>query len=261
MLEKKDFSQSLKALLSRGKKTLESRKRESLVHMAINSDRIELRDFDISVYAMNSLIQLKDPKSVKPLLLGMDEISSNNDEYCEFIIEFLQELDMIAFDNLVDYLFESSSKKTIFPLEAMGKMGKTKEDKDKIAETLMKFIDLDKDSLLNAFAIMSLVECSKDKYITFIREAFKTKEIDFSIMGDIGDIEIKLGLKKDKTNRITVEKLEKFQKKYNLTKEETINQMLRNNDMLYDKMVDIGKNDPCPCGSGKKYKKCCLNKN
>ncbi|MBU5428438.1 SEC-C domain-containing protein [Tissierella pigra] len=22
----------------------------------------------------------------------------------------------------------------------------------------------------------------------------------------------------------------------------------------------IGRNDPCPCGSGKKYKKCCLGK-
>jgi len=21
----------------------------------------------------------------------------------------------------------------------------------------------------------------------------------------------------------------------------------------------IGRNDPCPCGSGKKFKKCCLN--
>ena len=21
----------------------------------------------------------------------------------------------------------------------------------------------------------------------------------------------------------------------------------------------IGRNDPCPCGSGKKYKKCCIN--
>ena len=25
-------------------------------------------------------------------------------------------------------------------------------------------------------------------------------------------------------------------------------------------MVDIGRNDPCPCGSGKKYKKCCAAK-
>lgn len=24
--------------------------------------------------------------------------------------------------------------------------------------------------------------------------------------------------------------------------------------------VKIGRNDPCPCGSGKKYKRCCMNK-
>ncbi|MCA1786995.1 MAG: SEC-C domain-containing protein, partial [Desulfobacteraceae bacterium] len=26
------------------------------------------------------------------------------------------------------------------------------------------------------------------------------------------------------------------------------------------KSVKIGRNDPCPCGSGKKYKNCCRNK-
>jgi hypothetical protein len=25
-------------------------------------------------------------------------------------------------------------------------------------------------------------------------------------------------------------------------------------------MSTVGRNDPCPCGSGKKYKKCCLAK-
>ncbi len=24
--------------------------------------------------------------------------------------------------------------------------------------------------------------------------------------------------------------------------------------------IEVGRNDPCPCGSGKKYKRCCLNK-
>jgi len=24
--------------------------------------------------------------------------------------------------------------------------------------------------------------------------------------------------------------------------------------------ADVGRNDPCPCGSGKKFKKCCLNR-
>jgi uncharacterized protein YecA (UPF0149 family) len=27
-----------------------------------------------------------------------------------------------------------------------------------------------------------------------------------------------------------------------------------------DSKRKLGRNDPCPCGSGKKYKKCCLNK-
>jgi len=26
-----------------------------------------------------------------------------------------------------------------------------------------------------------------------------------------------------------------------------------------DKKIKIGRNEPCPCGSGKKYKKCCMN--
>jgi hypothetical protein len=25
-------------------------------------------------------------------------------------------------------------------------------------------------------------------------------------------------------------------------------------------VLEIGRNDPCPCGSGEKYKNCCINK-
>ena len=28
----------------------------------------------------------------------------------------------------------------------------------------------------------------------------------------------------------------------------------------FDQQKKYGRNDPCPCGSGKKYKKCCINK-
>lgn len=33
-----------------------------------------------------------------------------------------------------------------------------------------------------------------------------------------------------------------------------------NKDHTVIKGDKIGRNDPCPCGSGKKYKKCCINK-
>ena len=29
---------------------------------------------------------------------------------------------------------------------------------------------------------------------------------------------------------------------------------------LHVKKIKVGPNDPCPCGSGKKYKKCCRDK-
>jgi hypothetical protein len=30
--------------------------------------------------------------------------------------------------------------------------------------------------------------------------------------------------------------------------------------LAFDNLLKIGRNDPCPCGSGRKYKHCCLNK-
>ncbi|MFD2114739.1 SEC-C metal-binding domain-containing protein [Paenibacillus yanchengensis] len=35
------------------------------------------------------------------------------------------------------------------------------------------------------------------------------------------------------------------------------NSLLRSTTVQVDKKLKIGRNDPCPCGSGKKYKKCC----
>ncbi len=33
---------------------------------------------------------------------------------------------------------------------------------------------------------------------------------------------------------------------------------LLNSNMLKATKIKIGRNEPCPCGSGKKYKKCCM---
>src|SRR5205085_346878 len=36
-----------------------------------------------------------------------------------------------------------------------------------------------------------------------------------------------------------------------------IMQMLNQKEQRKVNVRDVGRNDPCPCGSGKKYKKCC----
>jgi len=44
-------------------------------------------------------------------------------------------------------------------------------------------------------------------------------------------------------NILTIEKMVEIKKQYNVDNTATSNK--------------VGRNEPCPCGSGKKYKKCC----
>ena len=45
---------------------------------------------------------------------------------------------------------------------------------------------------------------------------------------------------------------------YKNTKE--IQEMLQNKPVDILKYIGVGRNHPCPCGSGKKFKKCCIDK-
>ena len=78
------------------------------------------------------------------------------------------------------------------------------------------------------------------EYIELIRQAYKADRVDLSIYGDLEDIEIGLGLRKKRS------------KPYDQGRWSILSQILPSFEKL-------GRNDPCPCGSGKKYKKCCLD--
>jgi preprotein translocase subunit SecA len=85
--------------------------------------------------------------------------------------------------------------------------------------------------------------------IDVIRKAFNTGIVDITVAGDLEDVEIKLGLR---TRRETP------QPNYSNFDFEDL---ASNIDSVKAKKKKIGRNAPCPCGSGKKYNKCCLNKN
>jgi len=61
---------------------------------------------------------------------------------------------------------------------------------------------------------------------------------------------------------VTEESIEKFEKKEE-QKEKQVQANTTNNDAKEPAKrlaPKVGRNDPCPCGSGKKFKKCCMNK-
>jgi len=102
---------------------------------------------------------------------------------------------------------------------------------------------------LNAFVVSSLMDLSAVESIDIIRQTFQKNLVNINIPGDLEDVEIDLGLR---MHRETPRP----------------NYGMGFGDFDYDEEYEptmvrqqpkIGRNDPCPCGSGKKYKKCCLH--
>ena len=116
----------------------------------------------------------------------------------------------------------------------------------------------------NAFLISPLWDLRAVEAMPVTERAFASGRVDESVQGDVEDVQIEFGLKAQrehppKPNSLTrlgdefragmaVEELE--QELDVLDPGETIN-------VPYIAPPKVGRNDPCPCGSGKKYKKCC----
>ena len=105
------------------------------------------------------------------------------------------------------------------------------------------------DPTLNGFLISYLIELNATESIDVIRQAYERESVDLSVLGDFEDVEISLGLKK---NRLKPSK-------YSAAIDELNNTFLASNQTQPVRHEKIGRNEPCPCGSGKKYKKCCIN--
>jgi len=86
--------------------------------------------------------------------------------------------------------------------------------------------------------------------IDLIRQAYEAEAVDLSILGDFEDVEIGFGLKKNREKP----------SRYLAAIDELNNDFLASSQNHPARKIKIGRNEPCPCGSGNKYKKCCLNK-
>ena len=123
------------------------------------------------------------------------------------------------------------------------------DSREQCVETLTKQLTQfsHNDESLNGFLISFLVNLEAVVSIDVIRKAFQNESVDHGIIGDFEDIEIAMGLRLTRSTQ----KLELDFDKYRQTTNHSF-------DLPESK---VGRNDPCPCGSGKKYKKCCLRKN
>jgi len=109
------------------------------------------------------------------------------------------------------------------------------------------------DQTVSGFAVWALIDLAAVEAIDVIRDAFRRKSVDISIAGDEEDVEIALGLRARRTTP---------KPRYTILPEgwspgADTNHIPRSTHVS-PRRGTVGRNDPCPCGSGKKYKKCCL---
>ena len=108
------------------------------------------------------------------------------------------------------------------------------------------------DPSINGFAVSTLVDMAAVEAIDPIRNAFRRNSVDTSICGDVEDVEMELGLRERRSTPAP---------RYQLvptgaSARPDANRVHQGSGVSGPGKV--GRNDPCPCGSGKKYKKCCL---
>jgi hypothetical protein len=109
------------------------------------------------------------------------------------------------------------------------------------------------DPTIAGLAVSALIDLGAVEAIDAIRDAFRRDAVDISIAGDVEDVEIALGLRAGRATPAP---------KYMVLPAGGIPSLdaasIQQNTRAAPRSARIGRNDPCPCGSGKKYKKCCL---
>ena len=125
------------------------------------------------------------------------------------------------------------------------------------------------DTQLLSFMVWSCLNLNAEELLKDIRKLYDLNLISISMMGSYADIEKDISKKSFQSNEPSgiFKMYKEFDWSTDMPAEPDTNYNLFNNPSLHkntapiaedDPWSDVGRNDPCPCGSGKKYKKCCL---
>jgi len=133
------------------------------------------------------------------------------------------------------------------------------EDTDLLFKTILTN---NKNKIINSFIISICKDYGLTQHYDDIVQCFKNNNVDLSHDGDLEDCEIAFGKRKERETKRKISNpvfdfLDSLGEidMVEVEKEGTEEKIASTNTI-----IKVGRNELCPCGSGKKYKKCCLNK-
>ncbi len=222
---------------------------------ALNLATSENDEIWAPVHAMRALGQLRAEAAVAPLL---EFIATDAGEYTpEYgLPEVFGMIGQPAIAPVAGYILDRS--KPTLPvgtaIEGLGQIAKRHPQcRSACVETLEQRLRLPApvDPTINGFAVSALIDLAEVGSIDVIRDAFQRGVVDVSFAGDLEDVEIALGVRE---HRVTPKpRYTTFPRTLEVARESHVH--VPQQPVRREK---VGRNAPCPCGSGKKYKKCCL---
>ncbi len=129
-----------------------------------------------------------------------------------------------------------------------------------VNEMLARLFATSRTPVLITFGIGICTDHHLVEHYEAIAACYDRRLVDLEHLGDLEDVEIAFGMR---TRRETKRELTESQKMWNEVIERiggTIEDDEPERIPFVHTEKKVGRNDPCPCGSGKKYKKCCMNK-
>lgn len=241
---------------------------------ALHEDKSDSDFIWAPIHAWRALGRLQAVEAVAPLLSLFQMVDDAPDDWIHGDLpKALARIGRAAFEPVVDYLAneEYGEWPRVVAANTLGELGQThpelrEECIGKLAAQLTRFKE--QSATLNAFLVSPLWDLNAVEAMPILKLAHDAGCVDESINGDLEDIEIHFGLKKKrefpaKPNALTELQAEFAREMAALQHEEDEAFSMANAlasapaSQPYIAPPKVGRNEPCPCGSGKKYKRCC----
>lgn len=202
-------------------------------------------DVWVPLHAWRALGQLGNTLAVEPLI-GMFDTLCDDDWALEELPVVLAMLGKEAIGPLTGFMGDSSHEEYARIMAVSGLEEIASRDpstRSEIVSIITDYLEApDTEAIgLNGSAVSALITLQAKDSIDTLRRLYASGNVDLLACGDIEDVEMELGLRSGRD-----------------TLRPNYGELIPSSGQIGKERKKIGRNDPCPCGSGKKYKKCCL---